>query len=218
MLCVLPRERKTGFETVVTCDEDCYHSMVKLSSQYANKIAIDRAFHRLTLTAGSCSMHPMEIAALNRFPEYAPILAHWSYMEWYRARSMDFNLVLRAYQERARNEGVPLSFVAMDGSLPVGMVTLKLDDLWSRKDLNPWLASLYVLPDYRKAGAGDALIRAVIARAQGLGYGRIYLFLGQHDRDWLLGYYLRRGWEVVEDAVDNDGLPTTILAYETHGF
>ncbi len=156
----------------------------------------------------------MNIIPLHRVPDFAPILAHWSYMEWYRARSMDFNLVLSAYLERARSETVPLSFVAVEGSLPVGMVTLKCDDLWSRKDLNPWLASLYVLPEYRKGGAGQALIRAVIARAKELGYHRLYLFLGQHDRYWLEGYYVHRGWAAVENAIDNDGLETKILAYD----
>ncbi|MBP7735100.1 MAG: GNAT family N-acetyltransferase [Spirochaetes bacterium] len=159
-------------------------------------------------------MDLMEIIPLHRIPDYAPILAHWSYMEWYRARSMDFTLVLRAYQERARSDRVPLSFVAIEGSLPVGMVTLKLDDLWSRKDLNPWLASLYVLPEYRRCGTGQALVRAVTARAPELGHDRLYLFLGRHDREWLERYYINRGWAVVESAVDNDGLETKILAYE----
>ncbi len=156
----------------------------------------------------------MNITPLHRVPDYAPILAHWSYMEWYRGRSMDFSLVLRAYQERAHSESVPLSFVAVDGSLPVGMVTIKQDDLWSRKDLNPWLASLYVLPEYRKGGTGQALIRAVIDRAKEIGYHRLYLFLGQHDRNWLETYYLNRGWAVVDNALDNDGLETKILAYD----
>ncbi len=155
----------------------------------------------------------MEIIPLHRVPDYAPILAHWSYTEWYRTRSMDFSLVLRAYQERARSDRVPLSFVAIEGSLPAGMVTLKRDDLWSRKDLNPWLASLYVMPEYRRGGMGQALIRAVTTRAAELGYDRLYLFLGHHDRGWLEGYYLNRGWVVVEPAVDNDGLETKILAY-----
>jgi len=156
----------------------------------------------------------MEIIPLHMAPEYAPILAHWSYMEWYRTRSIDFTLVLRAYQERAHSEKVPLSLVAVDGSLPVGMATLKQDDLWSRKDLNPWLASLFVLPHYRRGGAGQALVKAVTARAKELGFLRLYLFLGQHDRDCLEGFYVSRGWAVVEDAVDNDGLETKILAYD----
>ncbi len=158
----------------------------------------------------------MEIMPLHMVPDYAPILAHWSYMEWYRSRSMDFTLVLKAYQERAKNKTAPLSFVALDRSLPVGMVTLKRDDLWSRKDLNPWLASLYVLPEYRKGGTGQALIRAVTAKADELGYPRLHLFLGQHDRNWLERYYLNRGWAVSESAVDNDGIETKILIYDLH--
>lgn len=156
----------------------------------------------------------MDITPLHKVPEYAPLLAHWSYLEWYRNRSLDFTLVLRAYQERAHNKTIPLSFVAMEGSLPVGMVTLKKDDLWSRKDLNPWLASLYVLPEYRNGGAGQGLIGAVIARSRELGYSRLHLFLGQHDQEWLERYYLMGGWAFVENAIDNDGLETKILSYD----
>jgi len=54
----------------------------------------------------------------------------------------------------------------------------------------------------------------VTARAKELGYRRLYLFLGQHDRDRLESFYVNRGWAVVEEALDNDGLETKILAYD----
>ena len=38
------------------------------------------------------------------------------------------------------------------------MVSLKENDLWSRKDLNPWMASLYVVPEYRGKGIGSSLV------------------------------------------------------------
>jgi GNAT superfamily N-acetyltransferase len=155
----------------------------------------------------------MEIKPLHLVPEQGPLLAHWSYNEWYRHRALDFDLILHAFLARTKDDSLPQTFVAMDGGRPAGMVTLKLDDLWSRKDLNPWLSSLYVLPENRNRGTGHALVRSVIARARDLGFGSINLFLDQPRQEQLERYYAKRGWEVIGMAPDNDGLDTKILRF-----
>ncbi len=50
---------------------------------------------------------------------------------------------------------MPTVLVMLDGEQPVGMVTLCLDDLEGRPDLNSWLAGVYIDPQYR--GKGYAL-------------------------------------------------------------
>lgn len=155
----------------------------------------------------------MEIIPLHMVPELGPLLARWSYNEWYRHRSMDFSLVLHAYLARTKDDSLPQSFVAMDEGRPAGMVTLKLDDLWSRKDLNPWLSSLYVVPETRSRGTGHALVRTVLARARELGFASVNLFLGQSNMEQLERYYAKRGWEVVGTALDNDGIDTKIMMF-----
>jgi GNAT superfamily N-acetyltransferase len=156
-------------------------------------------------------MPDAHIIPLNRTPEYAPILAHWAYCEWYRERLMAFDLVLRAYRDRAGNAGIPLSLVAVADTMPVGMVTLKLDDLQSRRDLNPWLSSLYVMPEYRRRGLGASLAETVMADARERGFTEIFLFLGQREQRYLERYYAKRGWAVVDEARDNDGRETRVM-------
>ncbi|MBN1498302.1 MAG: GNAT family N-acetyltransferase [Spirochaetes bacterium] len=155
----------------------------------------------------------MEIIPLHMVPELGPLLARWSYNEWYRHRSIDFSLVLHTYLARTKDNSLPQSFVAMDEGRPAGMVTLKLDDLWSRKDLNPWLSSLYVVPEARSRGTGHALVRTVLARARELGFASVNLFLGQANMEQLERYYAKRGWEVVGAALDNDGVDTKIMMF-----
>jgi GNAT superfamily N-acetyltransferase len=154
-----------------------------------------------------------EIKPLKECPDYAPILAYWSYNLWYRKRPIDFDVILKAYGQRAASDRVPLSMVAIEESMPVGMISLKLDDLWSRKDLNPWLASLYVVPEFRNRGIAEMLVNAVVEKARALGYQELYLFLGPEEHMDLALYYSNRGWHYMEDAIDNDDQPTKIFYY-----
>lgn len=151
--------------------------------------------------------------SLHMVPELAPLLARWSYNEWYRRRSMEFDLILQAFLARTKDDSLPQSFAALVDGTPAGMVTLKLDDLWSRRELNPWLSSLYVVPEFRNRGTGHALVRAVLARAMALGFESVNLFLGQSGKDDLERYYAKRGWEVIGEAPDNDGLDTKIMRF-----
>lgn len=155
----------------------------------------------------------IKIIPLSSVPQYAPILAFWSYRQWYLPRDIPFDTVLQSYRVRAQNNVVPLSLVATVRSMPAGMVSLKHDDLWSRKDLNPWLASLYVIPEFRSRGIAGLLMNGVIAKAATLGIDRLYLFLGSDELENLGKFYRRRGWEFMERAVDNDGHDTEIYCY-----
>lgn len=141
------------------------------------------------------------------------MIASWAYEEWYRDRSLDYDIVRKAFIARTKDDSLPQSFVAVDGPVAVGMVTLKLDDLWTRRDLNPWLSSLYVVPGRRSRGVGAALVRAVIDRAASLGFDSLFLFLGQSDPARLERYYAAKGWEVVGSAEDNDGFETKVMRF-----
>ncbi|HPK44074.1 MAG TPA: hypothetical protein PLV62_03750, partial [Spirochaetota bacterium] len=78
----------------------------------------------------------VQVHLLNHFPQYAPILAYWSYREWYTQRDIPFDVIIRSYIERAHSSTIPLAWVAIDEKkLPVGMVSLKNNDLWARTDL-----------------------------------------------------------------------------------
>ncbi|MGQ9843164.1 MAG: GNAT family N-acetyltransferase [Spirochaetota bacterium] len=154
----------------------------------------------------------IEIHLLNDFPHYAPILAYWSYHQWYSKRDIPFTALVQSYSQRAHSTHVPLAWVAInEKKLPVGMASLKNNDLWSRTDLNPWLASLYIVPEYRFQGIGNRLVRAIIAKSLELGYKTLYLFEGHNDTVNLIQYYTKRGFSVLEEAIDNDGFPTTIM-------
>src|SRR4051812_20450451 len=58
----------------------------------------------------------------------------------------------------AEPDSIPLTLVAAEGNEPVGSVSLVESDLTGWDHLTPWLASLYVRPDWRGQGIGKLLV------------------------------------------------------------
>ena len=155
----------------------------------------------------------IKIIPLHKCPDYAPILAYWSYNEWYRNREIKFDLVMKSHISYSKDNLLPYSFVAFYRDYPVGMVSFKENDLWSRKDINPWLSSLYVVPDYRKMGIAQKLINSVLEKAEMMNYNGIYLFFRDSNDEDLDKFYRNRGWEFYDNAIDNDGHNTKIFLF-----
>lgn len=136
---------------------------------------------------------------------FFPILAFWAYTNWYLARNIPFNIILNEYKRRAGDTDPPFSFVALIDDIPAGMVTLKHNDLAARKDLFPWLSTLYVPPEFRERGVGEELINKVIYESREMGYGSLYLFIDNRNFTRLEEYYTSRGWQYLDSAPDSDG-------------
>jgi GNAT superfamily N-acetyltransferase len=64
----------------------------------------------------------------------------------------------------------------------------------TRCDLSPWLAQVYVAPEFRGCGIGSALVRAVACEAASLGVHRLYLYTGRNRES----FYAKLGWTVRE--------------------
>lgn len=73
-------------------------------------------------------------------------------------------------------------------------MSLIKNDLKSRQDLSPWLASLYIIEEYRNGGLGKHLQNFVIERAKLLGYNELYLSTTHK------GYYEKTQWEYKDEG------------------
>jgi len=153
----------------------------------------------------------IKIKTLKETAEFIPIIAHWAYAEWYKNRDISFNLLLKAYKKQTETTGLPLTQVAFIKDLPVGMVSLKKDQLWSNKKINPWLTSLYVHPNFRNMGVAKNLTISLYKEAKKLNFNKIYLFLDPNNLNNLKKFYLHLGWEHLTNGIDNDNKPTEIF-------
>jgi GNAT superfamily N-acetyltransferase len=88
-----------------------------------------------------------------------------------------------------QRDRVPLAYVALDGETPVGSAELIEHDLDSRRDLSPWLAGVFVHPEFRGKGLGHRLVRMIEERAGSLGFSRIYCFTENAAK-----FYVGLGW------------------------
>jgi predicted N-acetyltransferase YhbS len=136
----------------------------------------------------------MEIVTLRERTEHIPTLAAWHYEQW--AYLHDHDSVERRIanlQEELQCNGIPRTFVAVSGQVPIGSASLIPYDMDTRMELTPWLASVYVVPEQRKQGIGSALVRRVVQEAAMLGYQTIYLYTPDRAK-----FYESLGWSSLE--------------------
>lgn len=129
-------------------------------------------------------------------PDLFDTVARWLWDFWGNPKNFEF---YRSLISHSRDDGIPMVYVAFVDGVPAGAVALLRSDLFSRQDLFPWMADLYVVPEYRSRGIGAALQELIIGKARDLGFKEIYLYTP------LSGYYERKGWEYMGDEMDRDG-------------
>lgn len=136
----------------------------------------------------------MRIEYLADCRAHVPRLAEWLHREWGYLHEHD-SVERRAARLEARSTGggIPVAFVAVDGDTLLGTASLVHDDLETRPELGPWLASVYVAPEHRRRGVASALVHRVVEEAQELQVPLLYLWTIDQER-----LYGGLGWEAAE--------------------
>jgi predicted N-acetyltransferase YhbS len=145
----------------------------------------------------------LHIVALNDRPELAPAVAEWLHTEFDHARGP--SLAKRVQQLRAQKSPEE-TFVLYDNDVPVGTASLVVNDLPSRPELTPWLASVLVRPEFRGRGYSAPLVRHVEAAAASMA-SILWLYTWSAEP-----LYARLGWEYVGPEHDTDrDIPVVLM-------
>jgi N-acetylglutamate synthase-like GNAT family acetyltransferase len=136
----------------------------------------------------------MTIEYLADHPEFLSILAEWQHAEWGYLRPGDS---LEARTKRLRGEGergrIPLTVVAHENGKVLGSASLIPHDMETRLELSPWLAGVFVGPDYRRKGIGAELVRRIMAEAASLKVPVLHLYTVHSQK-----FYANLGWSLQE--------------------
>lgn len=137
-------------------------------------------------------------------------IARWHWEKW---GHLDPGGSLQSWTEglrqRTNQNSIPTTYVALQEDELLGSATLVEHDMSTRLDLTPWLAGVYIKPQYRGQGVGSALVRHSVGKAADMGVKRLYLYTSS-ARD----FYAKLGWHDVADDY-YEGQPVTIMVIDT---
>jgi predicted N-acetyltransferase YhbS len=143
--------------------------------------------------------------------ELASILADWHFAEW---RALLPNWTREEAERDLRSHvnrlAIPTTFVSFEDNRLIGSASLLSSDLEGLERYSPWLASVFVIPEFRNRGIGKALVGRVLEEAKQLGFSLVYLWTsGQAE------YYRKMGWEDCE-RTQHHGNNLLVMRHSTH--
>jgi len=149
----------------------------------------------------------IKIEFLGQHPEFMPELAKLQFDEWRHfspGRSLEDRLTMM--RAMAESDELPCMVVAFDANGLIGSAALVHDDMSTRKDLSPWLASVYVKSEFRRKGIATILIGHIEKLAVQGGIRKLYLYT-EHARD----LYASLGWVELQ-VVEYQGINVAIMS------
>ncbi len=132
----------------------------------------------------------MNIFDLKEEPEHIPTLADWHHNEWAHLNPDD-NVQKRIdkMQSYLGRELIPCTFIAKERNRLAGSAAIVKHDMDTKLELSPWLASVFVAPEYRQKGIGTKLVLHVMGKAKDEGISTLYLFTPNKEK-----FYKDLGW------------------------
>ncbi len=125
----------------------------------------------------------------------AECLAHWHVREWATVfPGWTEQMAAQEFNEQVANSDLPATWLAFNGDELIGSISALLEDAPELNDIpGPWLASFYIVPEYRGQGAAQALMSVAAQGVSELGYAKWALFTPKHE-----AYYAKYGWALLE--------------------
>ncbi|MCS3746703.1 GNAT superfamily N-acetyltransferase [Xanthomonas arboricola] len=133
----------------------------------------------------------MRIACVADTPEHLPAIAQ-AHLQAFGSLLPDWTIdeALSELRRHTRDGVIPTTWVALDPSHWLGSVSLLENDDDRIRQWSPWLASLYVQPQARGRGIGQALVAHCVRAAAQLRVPLLYLYC----QPALMSFYRRLGW------------------------
>ena len=145
------------------------------------------------------------IVTLAERPDLVHVVAHWQWLEWGRRQGATVEQIASFVRMYCTVQHVPQGIVLLEDGMPAGTASLDHADLDARPDLTPWLANVFVAPEFRGRGHAKRLVRHIESIARVGGTEVLYL----HTED-AMALYAGLGWSAIGTA-DHHGHQVTVM-------
>jgi GNAT superfamily N-acetyltransferase len=146
------------------------------------------------------------ISNLREHPEFVPLVADRIWEFSWKAAGFPLEHVSTGLRQIVANKSFPFAIVAHDGERYVGSALGIAADMDERPQYSPWVAAVWVEPEYRGHNVGQSLISTATQGCFQQGFQRTYLCA----RAALNDFYVRQGWIPIEHGVGQKQLTVFI--------
>src|SRR5687768_4043365 len=110
-------------------------------------------------------MPEIVVRSMDGHPEWIEASAAWWHRQWGEGMGYTLDGARAAIEELTVPGGRQAALVGLVDEVAAGGVFLVDKDLETHTHLSPWLAGLFVLPQFRRMGLGRLLTAAVVEQA-----------------------------------------------------
>jgi GNAT superfamily N-acetyltransferase len=121
------------------------------------------------------------------------IIARWRYDTFFAADGGTFEESRDALHAWMNGLGYETALLAEVDGQPAGSCLFVREEIDPKHDLTPWLAALYVAPEFRNRGIASALVGAIEQHARSEGCNELYLYTITAEP-----LYAKLGWIMCE--------------------
>ncbi len=156
----------------------------------------------------------MEIKQLDNCLCFLNEIADWHYQEWQHLYPDDtIHDFIEDLKQSLTDELIPTTWVLIDKDKPVGSASIVHHDMETNRHLSPWLANVFIKPEYRGEGLGRLLIKHVQEQAKSVGVAEIYLFTEKSSE-----LYKSLGWRSIKhEKYHQNDVEVMMMQLNTHG-
>ena len=136
------------------------------------------------------------------------IVARWRFDAFFAQDGGTFEESRDALRAWMAGLGYETALLAEVDAQPAGSCLFVREEIDPKHDLTPWLAALYVAPEFRKQGVARALVRAIEQHARDVGCRELHLYTVTAEP-----LYVKLGW-IARDRFESNGEAFVLMARE----
>lgn len=154
------------------------------------------------------SLFVLRIRRLEPNTPEAATVARWRYDAFFADSGQSYAASRDALFAFLAQQGYEIGLLAEWNGRPAGSCLFVRHEIDPKHDLTPWLAALFVAPEFRQRGIGAALVRAIEDHARAVGTETLHLYTVEAT-----AFYAKLGWRTCE-RFDWHGEPMVLMARE----